>query len=515
MKRVPHRCTTVLLACAGLLASHLIANAEPQPAPAQMTPPRPLFIFGNGGTYTLTVDAGAQAHIDFPGEVIDVTQSHKRPGLDTKKIRDNRVRVAVSENASDGAHINVFVDFLVGHTYFDIFVKKRNPGTKPQNALFQVMLVNQAAFRSMATTIAQPEIDKANKQTKKANERTEREILRSQSKAVLDQLDDRPACDKLLTPEYEARRSADAGQLSWRLLSSCWNEQNVYLLTPFEIDNQSTQPFCVAWDVEVTDRESNTFPARVTYASKPLMKQGDTAVCVGVGEKVRGVVAVAFGNARSISSIKMRLNEPTRARWLGASVSTWALQGIVAAYTGEDWAREVAEKEARDARSTQLILGLRVAYGACRLTSSADREAFESANCTMLGGRLVKGITEMLAFEVDAAGGSTGNADFGTSTRSARIGRVTLGGLLRFGEWTIPYARVGLGAQGVSYENSDASLDIDGLWYVGMGIERRFGTHLLAGVSASFVDSDMRALSAAVYFGYGWNPFPKPIRSIK
>ena len=486
-----------------------------------MTPPRPLFIFGNGGTYPLTVEAGVQAYIDFPGQVLEVAQSHPHPHVKATQVGDNRVRINAHQDAKDGAHINVYIDFLIGHAYFDVFVKRtqpKGPESKPVNPLFEVLLVSNAAFRSMATTIAQPEIDRANKKTAEANERTEREILRSQSRAVLDQLDGKPACDKLLTPEHKLQRGGDTEKLSWRLLPSCWNEQNVYLLTPFEIDNQSPQPFCVARDVDVTDGADNAYPARVTHASKPLLPQGDVAVCAGVGEKIRGVVAIAFGSARSISGIHVRLNEPTKARWLGASVSAWEFQATIAPYTGEDWAREVAEWKARKARETQLILGPRYAYGTCWLTGGIDSETVETTSCQTFGVRLVKGITEMIAFELDAAGGWTGDADFGASTRSANFGRVTGGGLLRFGEWTIPYFRLGLGAQGASYKNSDEPLDVALMTYVGVGIERRIGEHVLLGVATSFeqqIGSDLRSLSAAVYAGYGWNPFPKPPRSLK
>ena len=63
---------------------------------------------------------------------------------------------------------------------------------------------------------------------------------------------------------------------------------------------------------------------------------------------------------------------------------------------------------------------------------------------------------------------------------------MSLGGTLRFGQWTIPYARLGIGAQGVSYDNPNSSMDVSGLWYFGGGVQHRFGNNFLAGISASF-----------------------------
>ena len=70
------------------------------------------------------------------------------------------------------------------------------------------------------------------------------------------------------------------------------------------------------------------------------------------------------------------------------------------------------------------------------------------------------------------------NGQEGDIVRSARLGRVRLGGLLRFGDKVVPYARVGIGVQGVSYDSEfvmngtamdgpNSSLDITAFFTVG------------------------------------------------
>ena len=509
MKRVLQ--TGIALLCIGSLLGVPTVSSAPQDGPAEMTAPRSLFIFGKGGTYGLTIRAGGQTHMDFPGEVLEVVQSHEHPGISVTQVGYNRVRIATQEGVSPDAAINFHVDFLIGHAYFDAFVREPDEDG-PGDPLIEVMMASEAAFRSMAVQIAEPEIARANDRTREANERAERDMLRSQSRSVLDQIDGKPSCAKQLHPGYETQYSptgGDAsGEVSWRLLPACWNEQNVYLLAPFELANDSSIPFCAARDVEVTDRLGNVYPARITHVDGFAPVQDEVAMCVGVAGKARGVIAVAFGNTRSIDDISLRLNEPGEVRWLAASVRTWTVQRVIAAYTGEDWAREVARREAREARATQLIIGPRASLGACWLAETAESNNFEATRCFVLGARLVKGFYQAVAFEAEAALGWTGNADFANEARSARFGRVTLGGLLRFGEWTIPYVRLGLGAQGADYNDTGSSFELTTFFTLGGGVDVRIGNNILAGFSISLnsTGDQARALDAGLHIGYGWNP---------
>jgi hypothetical protein len=150
-----------------------------------------------------------------------------------------------------------------------------------------------------------------------------------------------------------------------------------------------------------------------------------------------------------------------------------------------------------------------------------------------LGVRVAYHMYEPLSIEFDIVGASSGEARFtdeqyngqqGDLLRSAKLGRVSLGGVLRLTRSRtaryVPVARLGLGLQGASHTaelevdgvrmaGPEVEFEISGFWSLGTGLDIRLGDHFLAGFTASYaqtIGSQTRSLEAGIHLGYSWNP---------
>ena len=531
-------------------------KAKPKARPkAKPKPPRELLLLKRGGNYPVQVAPATHTFVDFPGEIHDHTWAVDHPYFKIKKVRPTRLRIVPAPSVPMDTRLDIAVDFTVDNVTFNLQV-----GEEPQaDRQIHVYLANIAALNALAVKAAQPEVkkaeeraDKAEERADKAEENAENEKLRLQSQALINQINDLPYCQKPLYPIFETHQNANSSGVTWRLLESCWDEAKVHLLVGFEVENGDVRPFRAMRTVIVTDKQRKQYPAHITFidetarpgtqprptSTTPGITAGEPAdpntdaknagsqdeppadpppvplgAEIGIQQTVRGVIAIRLDKAPSVDQLRIRLvephSDPDQLRYLQAQVSSWSLhRPNVAPYTADDWALEVARREARAARATQLILGPSGSAGACWLSDGQDETNLDATNCFVFGMRLTKGITELVAFEVEAIGGWTGNTEFGEQTRSARFGRVTLAGVLRFGQFTIPYARFGVGAQGASYDDG-SSTEFTPLTTFGIGLARRVGDNFVAGVGVSAVTEGferLQTLDIGVHFGYGWNP---------
>ncbi len=188
---------------------------------------------------------------------------------------------------------------------------------------------------------------------------------------------------------------------------------------------------------------------------------------------------------------------------------------------------EYERQQARERRAKQLIIGIRLLTGACWIPDGLETDNLDATSCTGLGFRLTKGISQLIAFEAEIAALQTGKANFtnvtvgeisGNLTRTASLGRIQLGGVLRFGDRIIPNARIALGLQATSHENDfsapeaapglDQATKFTRLLNIGIGVDIRLGDSLMAGVgtSAIFLGDRLESVDAGVTVSYGWSP---------
>ena len=183
------------------------------------------------------------------------------------------------------------------------------------------------------------------------------------------------------------------------------------------------------------------------------------------------------------------------------------------------------EELEREQRAKQAILGPSTTLGACWISSGvADDTKQEMTTCYAFGMKYTQGIIERLAVDLEAVGGWTGGAQFGDQTRSARFGRVTASGLLRFGATHTRYMRFGFAlhgqqhssefmAGGAEMDDPDSSFHLTGMIILGGGLNVRLGKHVIAGAAASGMlqltgerGEGQQALELGVHLSYGWSP---------
>ena len=184
---------------------------------------------------------------------------------------------------------------------------------------------------------------------------------------------------------------------------------------------------------------------------------------------------------------------------------------------------ETQKQKQRRIWSKQVIVGPRVSYGACWLASGLDGDdSLESTSCKALSAYFAKGLHENFAAGAEVAVGWTGNALFegeqSEVMRTAMHFRVTGYGDLRFGGGkTVPYLRLGVGAQATTYDveftgsvEPSSSSEVVPFLAFGGGIQVRLGKNFLgaAAVNATTVGGmeELSALEFGVQVGYGWNP---------
>jgi hypothetical protein len=194
--------------------------------------------------------------------------------------------------------------------------------------------------------------------------------------------------------------------------------------------------------------------------------------------------------------------------------------------------KKVREREREVALAKRTWIGVHGLYGAIWLddglpmTEDTDSTSLKGFGLRVSKGLIAmdKGTTPLLSVEVDIAGAASGTARFedvtidgmqGQLGRTAKLGRVQIGAVLRLGDKVIPTLRVGVGGQGVSQDSEletvggpvpvlDSSLDVTGGFYGGGGLDVRLGGGFMAGLGLTFIDlGGQRSLEGSLHLDYG------------
>ncbi|MDH5641620.1 MAG: hypothetical protein OEY28_10025 [Nitrospira sp.] len=178
-----------------------------------------------------------------------------------------------------------------------------------------------------------------------------------------------------------------------------------------------------------------------------------------------------------------------------------------------------------DENEGRLGIHIQAVGGVIWLSDGVPQDPLDATGLQGLGARITYGLSKRLSFETEIMGAQTGEACFaimdGELTRSAAIGRVQGGLLMRLGEGSArPFVRLGLGLQGASHTDEllmedgsrvprpGSDIAVDGLISFGGGLDIRLGKSFAAGITASFeklLSSDTRSIGAGIHLGYTLN----------
>ena len=190
-------------------------------------------------------------------------------------------------------------------------------------------------------------------------------------------------------------------------------------------------------------------------------------------------------------------------------------------------------KEPPDMYEGWVTLSVWGTYGALWLGEGVGANRFDATAFEMLGARATYAFNKYLHVEASAAVGRSGDARFdgamfngmqGDLARSATLGRLQVGGLLRWGRTVMPTLRGTLGAQlstmhaefvpggsGMPMEMS-SSTEFGAIWSFSAGADVRLGQSLILGAelgleqTASDDNVFVRSAGIGVHLGFTWKP---------
>ena len=384
-------------------------------------------------------------------------------------------------------------------------------------AMAEAAKAREAAAKAQAeATKAKAEAAKANQDAAqaKARERAARDFAGEQRKAAeraLFQLLTNAARNlvnenpKRLTPQKD-ESAFTAGRLSGRFNYADW--KNGYFLFDTELENPPGRAFNLA-DAKAHTLAGEELQIRTIVPDAPTSDEPpnrEVIVTIPSGEKKRVVFVVEMPPDTPAEHLQLQLFEQG-SKEPPLTVQTPRYNGVATAILVA-----VGPKTAQRMRwAEQLVVGSRISYGACWLTSTQGGEDdMEATGCLAAGAYLAKGLHKYFAVEFEALGGATGDASFESQTRSARFGRFTARGALRLAEGeTVPFFGFGIGLQGTSYDDPDSDFDVAAFFTFGGGLLYRLGEHWSIRVDASYSetreDGFYRTLEGGASLSYGWN----------
>ena len=313
-----------------------------------------------------------------------------------------------------------------------------------------------------------------------------------------------------------------------------------------ELENPHAQPFFTD-EIQVFDAAGTRLEAKVLAMKEPAGDHEGLLATLQPKQRIQGVIKLPRGTEQSITPLTVQIIARNGLRPVLIQVKEWKIGPPMYPVTAEDKKREERERRrqererrrqeredrerAREEKEKDRVtLHLTAVAGGIWLSDGLQTNRLDPTSLTGFGARVTYGFNRYFAFEADSIGASTGEARFGDATfegmqgelmRSASLGRVKTGAVIRFGSRTVPTLRIGVGAQGASIDSRflidgsqvsgpGSSFDFNLLGYFGAGVDFRLGEHFVAGFGLSaeqLASSDVRSsIEAGLHIGYGWKP---------
>jgi len=517
------------------------ATAGPSASQAASKPPaRVLFAYNAGDTFELVVKAGLTAKVEFNRDVSFPKGTHghhlvrvypESRGMELRPHRDT----------PDGTMIDVPVKVGDKTFFFQFTITRGDKGDR----LIEVLSIARSVITEEVRKYADPIIDASNK-TKDAENLRKRLWL--EGKQVFEESSDEPIIRYQLVPNYTVKRSSGDLTTIPTLRPAKWGTETRHVLVPFELEHHDPKAFRLTHVTATKGGEKLWAELVYMYGSSmptgPPPRPGELLAQVEGQKRIRGAVAVRPDPTTGIKGLTISFSEPKGERWIDLEITGWAVQEVAFAKkkpppdetVSERVVREAREDANRARRAGQFIVGPIGGIGACWLASGEDgsnADDLAAAACYEFGLRMTYpafvpkyGGETSIVFEAEVTGGWTEGAGFegvtldgvqGDLSRRATFGRGTFGFAVRFGEWKIPYFRLGVGMQAARHRatfsagvDPDSSFDLGFTWAFGGGIDIRISESLLLGAALSgeaALSSDdnllRRSLRAGFHVRYG------------
>jgi hypothetical protein len=466
-----------------------------------------------GATITIPVNPAFDTYIEFPRDIRDTNSPQSRPFFKVDH-RHELLRIRLDENAAVFSKGSVYVDTASGR----------------HSLLLKVVRYPEDAVPGLVLTLGSDnKLIRAELAAREADIKARYDELEHERSAELERYGARIAAARVMSGEGylvpAVRRVSDGITADVRVSidGGLWDNQE--LITSFVLENARMQPYRAAaiWAVDADGRKSR---AELVAVGSPAQPEEGIIAWIPPGKRARMVIAIPDAARGRFTSMQIHISEPHGLNAVMGEAEHWyEWSPLFKPATPEQMEEKRREEEARG----RVSVHLQAIVGAIWLTDGMGGSQPDAATLTGLGVRGTYSVNRLFAFEAGVMGAKTGEASFADRTvggmqgelaRSASLGRVQLGGVVRLGYRIIPTMRLGVGLQGAGYDTElmaagghvpgpESGLEINGLWYFGGGVDIRLGRYLSAGIAGSFeqlVSSEVRSVGAGIHLGYSWNP---------
>lgn len=494
---------------------------------------------GNRGLFRIGVNPGRLTTFHFATPVLNATNPAPRDldmkyGAATVTVQPRRNRrgyqgnLLVYTRACD-ANIDLWITDRAEDAPLTVDVRQRDVVAEE---LARIRAAEAESKRELATQRA--ELAEQRAELAREKERT------TDSMATKLLLHDHP----LMPVVRETHREGDP--ILVKLGAGRWLGDGYYF--PIELENPHAQPFSPA-DLQVFDAAGTRIDAKVLGMEESAGDHGGLVEMLQPKQHVKGVIKLPRSVERSISPLTVLITARNGLQPVLVAVEDWEIGPPMWPVTREEKQRREREKrrlereklrqeredrewerrEREQKEKDRVTLHLMAVAGGIWLADGLGQGRLDPTSLTGFGARVTYGFNRFLGFEAEVIGAGTGEARFGDTglngmqgdlLRSASLGRLQVGPVVRFGRKTVPFMRIGVGAQGASIGSRflvdgndapgpDSSFEFNLLGYFGAGVDFRLGEHFVAGFGLSaeqLASSDSRSIEAGIHFGYGWKP---------
>lgn len=320
----------------------------------------------------------------------------------------------------------------------------------------------------------------------------------------------------------EDAESADRSGRYASILHAPFMDKEQFLV--FDIDNQTQRPFELD-GVQLLVSRQQVITIDTVVLDKPGEPERGIHSIIPPQQSARGALRVPDSvKVDDVASLSVALSELSSAMPV---IATATGRFVLTDLTEEEHQLRLRDREARG----RITLQVQPVFGAMWLANPLDTtSALDATSLAGLSIRAAYGFNRFLSLEGELAGVSSGNVQYtgmdyegmrGELTRSARLARALIGGVVRMGYRYVPMVRLGLGFQGIdngsrftpdtgsATDGPNAGFSADFFLSFGAGFEMRLGNHWNAGVGVVFARpfaGTSLSLETGLHLSYAWKP---------
>lgn len=320
--------------------------------------------------------------------------------------------------------------------------------------------------------------------------------------------------------------STEGGPIRLLIERGVWLQDDFYV--EFQVDNPTPERLRVSRPHAIDALGTRTDITELSI-NAPVTRENDGTWAIPPYTRTHGILKLPNARARKIEPLRIAMSEAMTLQTTIATIQDWEIWIPRTPEQVEEAERQKreAERQKREAKEKERVtVHVSGMAGGIWLPQSQTENRLDATSMSGLGAQITYAFNRNWLVETSVTGASTGEAHFdnvsfngmqGELLRGGWLGRVRIGGALRFGRKVMPIVRAGASVRLTSIDarflvddsevpGPESEVLVDGLWYMGSGVDVRLGEHVVAGLAASYEHGAARAIEAGIHVGYSWKP---------